>query len=343
MKNNDNNNTDNKIYLEPKIFFFSFDEVREYFLSKSKGVTPDPKEFMDILIKKINKIKPDIIVSTADRSLSCTSDHMLHHFTHLIDEMYKKDRNKNYKDYTPITNDYRLLAKADSVTKKRSSIMSCMKKKMLGDEISGIRMRIFERVDFDTKLNKNIKNKSFSGKYSNNSNYDELFTNGKQSNNSNKSCVTKVGYKRYSDPNNDSNNTILCDISIKKNNNNYRYFFIFYKSLSSTSNKIFLKPNSDLTNNFKEQNGKFKILSVPYEVKIFLIDYDSFDIKYKKYNRDEPINFLNLKNKLYGFEKVKEEIIKTCKYSCEIKYIKTHSMITTPYNPNEVSRFYAVD
>jgi hypothetical protein len=43
--------------------------------------------------------------------------------------MYKKDRTKNYKDYIQIINDYRLLAKVDSVTKKKSSIMSCIKKK----------------------------------------------------------------------------------------------------------------------------------------------------------------------------------------------------------------------
>ena len=106
---------------EPKIFFFSFDEYSKYFLSKPKGERQDAKKVMDNLIRQINDIKPDIIVSTANGSLSCTSDHMLHHFTHLIDEMYKKDRNKNYEGYTPITNYYRLLAKVDSVTKKKSS------------------------------------------------------------------------------------------------------------------------------------------------------------------------------------------------------------------------------
>jgi hypothetical protein len=316
----------------PKIFFFSFDERWNYFLSNYKDKKLEPKQFMNNLITKINEINPDIIVSSATYSLSCTKDHLLHHFMHLIDERYKSDRNKNYKDYVSINNDYKLLAKADSVRKKNSSTYSCLRKKISGDLPSGVRMIIFERADINSQLTKNIKNMSFSGNYANNSNYNELFTTGK--NCTDKFCVTKIGFKRYSALTGRDNNTILFDFTIKKDDKSYRYFFIYSKYFGSINNRIL---------NNSKLNNRIILQDIPFQVEIFIINYDSFDIKYAKYEENSKIDLLNLKKKLIGFKTVNVKDLNSTIRFREIKYINTDSMSMTNYNPNELSRIVLPD
>ena len=295
---------------EPKIFFINFDEDEKYFMSNTKDTS---KIMMNELISKINSLNPDIIVSSVYNSLSCTSDHMLHHLMHLIDTKYKADREKNYEGYTSVTYQYKLLAKADTVRKKNSSIMSCAAKKILGKKTFGSRMRIFARVDINSNFEKNISENQ-KGIYPNNSYYNELFTSTKENYDcpSDTFCVTKIGYKRYTHlPEKNewqkhliSDNRILFDITVKKNGNTFRYFFIYYRGdRKSENNKLFIKTNSNNSKNYNQDGD----LVVPYNVKIFYFNGNAISskIKYANFEANSKINFLNFKEQIDNHNTIK--------------------------------------
>jgi hypothetical protein len=306
---------------EPKILFIDFNENQKYFMSNS---SVDPKSFMYNLISKINESEPDIIVCAVNNSLSCTDDHMPHHLGRLIDIKYKKDREKNYKDYLSVYKDYKLLSKADTVKKKNSSPLSCASKKILGKKIYGSRIRVFGRVDINSDFISNISGNSSSKKYPNNSNYGELYTEAKYDKCATDTfCVTKIGFKRYS---NEINGGILYDITVKKNNNIFRYFFIYSGYIGSVSNELLVTPKSDIA--IPSFYGT-ATLNVPYKVQIFIINNNTFEIKYAEYEKDTPIYFLTFKQKLENFKTLKHKAMANNnldKLYPNIHYFNSYSM-----------------
>ena len=153
-------------------------------------------------------------------------------------------------------------------------------------------------------LLKNIS-KNQKGIYPNNSYYNELFTSTPKSYDcpSDKFCVTKIGFKRYTHlPEKKDegfeylsrDNRILFDITVKKNGNTFRYFFIYYRGhRKSENNKLFIKTNSNNSKNYNQDGD----LVVPYNVKIFYFDDNNFPtkIKYAKFEANSKINFSNFK------------------------------------------------
>ena len=289
-----------EIVKEPKILIIKIDEKNKLFLEIYKesflkfigeqDQKTESKDLMNTLISEINGINPHIIVVAAYNSLSCTKDHFLHHLTHLIDINYKDDRNKNYKkiDYTRINDDYILLKKADSVKTKNSSLSSCLLKRSENSKPFGYRIRIFKKYEERNLLNKIQKSVS---KYGNNSsNHNESYNNNLINNNNletkckEKYCISKIGYKTY------PNNGILFDMTVKNISKTIRYFFIICNE--NVKNNLFKKPNSDRTSNWINSGT---VISVPYELQIFLIKDNTERIKCIKYPAYTKINLLKSK------------------------------------------------
>jgi ankyrin repeat protein len=301
-------NPNNETLKEPVILIIIVDENENYFLKKntdesfsvsgslSKIFKNDPnhipREIINSLIIQINDINPDFIVGIVYNSLSCTSDHFLHHLMHLIDKTYQGKRASNYKDYKQMIHEYVLSRKADSVKPKDSSLISCSTKISRTSKPSGFRIRIFERYDVKRHtLNEKNKINSVSKNFNSNSNYDELFNNKGLSNSCNKEfCISKIGFKRYSE------RGILFDVSIKNPNNKtiFRYFFVIWSLRTYMGQEITSEPYKKLFSKPKKNTGNWidnKTIYVPYVLQIYIIDTD-YNIMYIKYDKNQEIDLL---------------------------------------------------
>jgi hypothetical protein len=275
-----NNVTPPKI-TPPKILVISYDEDRKRFLIYQgnymfrgpviQALSQNP--YLNKILEKINKLKPDLVVCCTQNSLSCTKDHFQHYFKELI-----------------ITKNYSLISKADATTVNDSNFLSCSTKISNDSKPYNVRTRVYRNGNtLEAKLTEpHISKNSVSKKFNKKSKYDEWYSirSGKEP--INKFYIEHIGFRRITETFNGIGG-IMYDVMIckKPNENNkptcFQSIFCNY-NLGNSSTRILngMAINSMLQ---KTNNGKLK-----NELQIFMITPNT--VKTRKFFKDDTENIL---------------------------------------------------
>jgi hypothetical protein len=278
------------IAKKPKILIINYDEQRKvfkigtaFFYNRIQNPKTIEERYLQNIIQRIKKDKPDLIVCSVQNSLSCTTDHLEHHLMGSIFDDLKKN-NKYPMNYS-------LVSKVEATKKSNSSQTSCLSTILNNSKKPfNCRVRIYgnnDTMDFKFK-NEDFKEKSISSHFSNNSNYNRSITEFNGEPPIGKFYIKDIEYRRVNEGNGYGGILHLITVAIKYNINDepvlYQYMFVNY-NIENEKSKILDRLESVNINNPS-------ILSNPFE--IFMITLK--DIKTRKFYPGENKNIFKVKN-----------------------------------------------